>query len=191
MADSEFILLLADDDVLYPGHLQASVEALERFASAASRTRPSSFIDAESNASSQGPVRDRGDLTIERGEDAQAHDAPRLAVVLLVGPLSDVSHPCCREAFQEAGRLADLRLWLRIASNWDLAYIREALVGFRVHEGSISAGTARAKGLASGSDEFFRLILRTVDEQRNLFLDEASLDPGLRSELRSLTKLRS
>ena len=32
LADTEFLVLLPDDDVLYPGHLGAAVEVLERLA---------------------------------------------------------------------------------------------------------------------------------------------------------------
>src|SRR4051794_29936209 len=31
LADTEFLVILPDDDVLYPGHLRAAVEVLDRF----------------------------------------------------------------------------------------------------------------------------------------------------------------
>jgi hypothetical protein len=79
---------------------------------------------------------------------------------------------------------------LRIAANWDLAYIAAPLVGFRVHGGSVTAAAIRATGLADGSEALLRVRSRALAEQRNLFLDEASLELSLRAELRSLARLQ-
>ena len=55
LAETEFLVLLPDDDVLYPGHLAAAVDVLERFDTVGLVHSAFEFIDAQSRV-----VRERG-----------------------------------------------------------------------------------------------------------------------------------
>src|SRR5690242_9857238 len=67
LANTEFLLLLPDDDVLHPGHLGATVELLERFASVGLAHSAYEEIDAGSRViRAMNPWTCRSTVTIER-----------------------------------------------------------------------------------------------------------------------------
>ena len=73
LAETEFLVLLPDDDVLYPGHLAATIDVLERFDTVGLVHSAFEFIDAQSRVvrgveplGSRSPVKiDRRDRALE------------------------------------------------------------------------------------------------------------------------------
>ena len=193
LTDTEYLLLLPDDDILYQGHLEASLAILERSPTAGLVHSAFNLIDAGSNVlQTLGTVRTRAPTTVESG----ARALKRMMVTR--GPLcfSSVVYRAkvIREAggfVEDAGPCADLRLWMRIGADCDLAYIAKPLVGFRAHEGSISAniGSDRRTAATDGR-EVYRITAQMAHEQRRQFLEETKLDPQQVAQLRSLAALQ-
>ena len=100
-------------------------------------------------------------------------------------------------AIREAGGLTtrdepfpDIPLFMRIAQNWDIAYLDRPLVGFRVHDQTETVRLAsRGQNEADARD---RLLTygRIVFDRRMGFLDEAGLPSDETSRYRSLATLR-
>ena len=140
LAETEFLVLLPDDDVLYPGHLAAAVDVLERFDTVGLVHSAFEFIDAQSRVI-QGvtPLASRSPVKIDRRDRALEYlmvsdwglcfpsVAYRTKAILEAGGLRE-----------EEGPFGDRQLWMRIALDWDFGYIAKPLVGFRIHPETIT-----------------------------------------------------
>lgn len=178
LADSEFLLLLPDDDLLYPDHLRAAVEALERFGTAGLAHSAFYVIDGGSQVVRRiDPAPSRSPVTIERGNLA-------IERMMVSGwPICFSSVVYRTRAIVEAGGFreerepfGDLQTWMRIALAWDFAYIAKPLVGFRVHEESATTSIGSRQ---EGSDgrEFDRVCTPIRLQRRTEFLDDTPLEP--------------
>ena len=103
LAETEFLVLLPDDDVLYPGHLAAAVDVLERFDAVGVVHSAFEFIDAQSRVV-QGvtPFTSRTPVKIDRHDRALEY----LAVEDPWGSVSRRSH-IEPKAILEAGGLRE------------------------------------------------------------------------------------
>ena len=79
---------------------------------------------------------------------------------------------------------------MRIALDWDFAYIAKPLVGLRRHPESMSANIAGRQRVTSSERERFLLFSRIDFQRRMEFLDEAPLESPRTEGLRALAKLQ-
>lgn len=192
LADTEFLVLLPDDDVLYPDHLEAAVELLERFETVGLAHSAFEFIDARSRVIrrvdpqvSSSPVTiERGDLALERLMVSSwglcfPSVAYRTKAIVGAGGFRE-----------EEAAFGDRRLWMRIALDWDFGYIAKPLVGFRTHPESITTNAGAQRGVASDGRERVLLYSQLNFQRRTEFLDEALLDSHIAKRLRALATLQ-
>jgi glycosyltransferase involved in cell wall biosynthesis len=192
LAKTEFLLLLPDDDVLHPGHLGATVELLERFESVGLAHSAYDEIDAESRViRGMNPWTCRSTVTIERRDRALER------LMTSSGGLCFSSVVYRTKAIVDTGGFreqeepfGDLKLWMRIALDWDFAYIAEPLVGFRTHRETITANIARAQGVTADQREELLMYTGINFERRMEFLDEAPLESRRTEGLRALARLQ-
>ena len=94
LAETEFLVLLGDDDVLYPGHLAAAVDVLERFDAVGLVHSAYEFIDAQSRVV-QGvtPLVSRTPVKIERRDRALEYMAVTPGGSFPVGRISNEGDP--------------------------------------------------------------------------------------------------
>jgi glycosyltransferase involved in cell wall biosynthesis len=192
LAETEFLVLLPDDDVLYPGHLGAAVEVLERFETIGLAHSAFEWIDARSRVIRRvNPLRSRSPVTIERRDLALerlmvSHDGLcfasvtyRTRAIVEAGGFREEEEPFC-----------DRELWMRIALDWDFGYIAKPLVGFRTHPESITTNVAAQQGLTSDGLERFLLYSQINFQRRMDFLDDAPLESRRTKRLRALATLQ-
>ena len=192
LAETEFLVLLPDDDVLYPGHLAATVDVLERFETVGLVHSAFEFIDAQSRVVrgvtplvSGSPVKiDRRDraleyLTVSDWGLCFPSVAYRTRAILEAGGLRE-----------EQGPFGDRQLWMRIALDWDFGYLAKPLVGFRTHPESITRNIGAEHGVTPNGHELYRAHSQTIFQQRMDFLDHAPLEPRRTKRLQALAELQ-
>jgi Glycosyl transferase family 2 len=192
LAETDFLVLLPDDDVLYPGHLAAAVDVLERFETVGLVHSAFEFIDAQSRVVrgvtplvSRSPVKiDRRDraleyLTVSDWGLCFPSVAYRTKAILEAGGLR-----------QEEGPFGDRQLWMRIALDWDFGYLAKPLVGFRTHPESITRNIGARHGVTPAGRELHRAHSQTIFQQRMDFLDHAPLEARRTKRLRALGQLQ-
>ena len=175
-AETDFVVLVADDDELLPDHLALSVEALERWPSAGVAHTGYLMIDGDGNTLAQhvSPFRTAELLVFESGRDFLERSMRKS------GPTMAFSSAVFRKAaFLDGDRLRlrdgvsdDFPLFLRIATRWDFAYVNRALALVRAHEETSSSE------LGSFTEGGFRSSRSAADvlyENRSTFLAEADL----------------
>jgi glycosyltransferase involved in cell wall biosynthesis len=192
LAETEFLVLLPDDDVLYPGHLAAAVDVLERFDTVGLVHSAFEFIDAQSRVVREvAPLVSRSPVKIDRRDRALEYlmvsdwglcfpsVAYRTKAVLEAGGLRE-----------EEGPFGDRQLWMRIALDWSFGYIAKPLVGFRTHPDTITRSIGAEHGVTSDSRELYQVLTQTIFQQRMDFLDHSPLEPHRTKRLRALAKLQ-
>ena len=191
LAETEFLVLLPDDDVLYPSHLEAAVKLLERFETVGLAHSAFDYIDARSSVIRRvHPVASRSLVTIKRRDLALEW--------LMVSPeaLCFPSVAYRTNALIEAGGFRedegpfrDRQTWMRIALHWDIGYIARPLVGQRTHPDALTTTMAAQNGATSPHDHF--LVRSQINFQRRMaFLDRAALDSQTTKRLRALATLQ-
>lgn len=192
LADTELLLLLPDDDILYPDHLEAAVELLERVDTAGLVHTAYNQIDAQSRVIGRvDPVVCHSATTIERRDLA----LERLMVSTYGLCFTSIVYrtKAIVEAGgfrEEAGPFCDRELWMRMALDWDFGYVARPLVGQRPHPASVTLQAAAEKGVDSDARERFRLYSQMNFERRMDFLDRAELEPQKMKRLRALANLQ-
>ena len=191
-ADSEFLLLLPDDDILYPGQLQAAVDVLERCATVGLTHSAFDYIDERSRVIRRvTPVPTRSPVKIRSGVAAlewlMVSSEALCFPTVMYRTRAIVDAGGFRE---EEGPFRDRQLWMRIALDWDFGYLASALVGQRTHADSITTSIASGGGLDPGTRERF-LVYSQVDFERRLaFLRDAPLAAEVAERLRALATLQ-
>ena len=161
LTETEFVVLLPDDDVLYPGHLGAVVELLERFETIGLAHSAFNWIDARSRVvRRENPVISRSPMTIERRDLA----LERLMVSSVALCFSSVTYRT--RAIVDAGGFreqeepfCDRQLWMRMAVDWDFGYIARPLAGFRTHPEAMTTNIAAQHGVTSEGTRAFPPVL--------------------------------
>ena len=192
LAETEFLVLLPDDDVLYPGHLAAAVDVLERFETVGLVHSAFDLIDARSRIiQSVNPVASRSPVKIERRDLALERMmvspwglcfpsvAYRTDAIVEVGGFR-----------QEEGAFGDIPLWMRMALGWDFGYIATPLAGFRIHPNRVTGELAAQHGVTSEGRERVLLFSQILFERRMDFLDDAPLESRRTRWLRALATLQ-
>lgn len=142
LADTEFLVLLPDDDLLYPGYFDAVVEVFDRYPQAGLVhtafdlvDQDSALLEASRNllGSTEPVVVESGDQFLRRSMRVSwpvcfSSAMYRTAAIVDAGGLNADEEP-----------FADLPMWMRIALDWDFAFLSEPLAAIRVHGESATA----------------------------------------------------
>ncbi len=197
--DTEYALVLPDDDLLHEDHLESTVEVLD------AHPRVGFVHSAFDVIGTSGQMLSRGvdwtyglnADTVEKGSEFiresmywSCRVCPSTALMR-----ADAIHPDLY--VQEEFPAIDFGMWLRIALEWDIAFLRRPLGDFRVHAASHSASFDEAAG-----DSYNHSVttLTGVKDLKQRFLwlhgekldDVAGLrrraDAGLRRELVQLMR---
>jgi glycosyltransferase involved in cell wall biosynthesis len=197
LADTEFLVLLPDDDVLYPGHLAAAVELLERHENVGLAHSACDLIDGRSRAIRRVNIRRVNRLLSRSPVKIERHDLALEQLMTSTWGLCFSSVVYRTKAIVEAGGLraeeepfGDRELWMRIALNWDFGYIAEPLVGFRVHAETVTTNVAAQHGVTSDGRGRGLLYSQLHFERRMDFLDEARLESGRTKRLQAIATLQ-
>jgi glycosyltransferase involved in cell wall biosynthesis len=140
--DTEYALILCDDDLLRPSFLEETVAALDASPRAGMVHTSFSVVDAGG-----GVVEADTDWTYSLGRDTVEAGAHFIAESMRWGCRVCSSAALMRtEAIPEDGFDAadfpaiDFGLWLRMALDWDMAFLARQLAAYRIHGESASAG---------------------------------------------------
>lgn len=192
LAKTEFLVLLPDDDVLYPDHLRMAMALLETSPTVGLTHTAFNVIDAQSRIVRRVyPVASRSAMKIER------HDQALDRLMVSRWPICFASVVYRTRAVVDAGGLkeeegafGDLQLWMRMALRWDFGYIAEPLAGFRLHAGAISTDVGARPGAASDASDLVRRHAQARFERRINFVENAPLAPGAAHRLSALAELQ-
>jgi len=187
LAETEFLLILPDDDILYPDHLRAAVEVLDRFENVGLVHTAFDLIDEQSRVTgSMNPLESRSPVTIERRdlvhERLMVSDFPICFSSVLYRTTAIVDAGGIRAEEEPFG---DLQLWMRIALHWDFGFVSKPLAGFRIHSDTTTRNIGAQHGVTSDGRELTFLHAQIRLKRRMDFLDDARL------ELRSTPRLRA
>lgn len=175
LAETEFVVLLGDDDELHPDHLALTVEALRRRPSAGVAHAGCVIADADGNTlvpharlikTGAPVVFESGAEFLERSMRSGwtvcwSSATFRRAALIGGGGLRP-----------EDGVIDDLPLLMRIATGWDFVYLNRPLAVMRAHTeaSSSSLGSFTPNGFRSS-----RSVPDLLYERRRRFLAEADL----------------
>jgi hypothetical protein len=193
LADTEYVVILPDDDFFYAGYLEAAVGLLDRFDNVGVVHSAFNHVDADKRVIRQvDALRCRSRMTIERSD--------RLLERLMVASwwLCFASTMYRTDALIAAGGLREDRgyfcdhdLWLQLALNWDFGYLAEPLVGQRDHATTVSWKIVTDNGLEPGTPEAAQLYANIGLQLRTHFIDGAGFEPARADRLRALATLQS
>jgi glycosyltransferase involved in cell wall biosynthesis len=186
LADTEFVLLLSDDDWLHPDHLSSTVAAMKRWPSVGMAHSGYTIVDGQGNELVAHAGRRRVDrpTVFEPGDQFIERTLRTGSTVCLASALFRKAalvggggmHP-------EDGDIDDLFLMMRIATDWDVAYLDQPLAVLRAHDdaSSSSYGWFTANGLRSA-----RSLSEILYANRRRFLGGAGLPEA---DVRRLTRI--
>jgi glycosyltransferase involved in cell wall biosynthesis len=157
--ESEYALIVCDDDVLRPGYLAAAIGVLDRQRRTGLVHTAFDVIDADGRV-----VQPATDWTYGLNEDTVETGGDFLAESMRWGCRVCSSAALMRTAalprslFEVEDMPAiDFGLWLRLALEWDVAYLAEPLAAYRIH------GESESAGLGVPLDAGYRTGLEWVD----------------------------
>ena len=169
--DTQFLVLLPDDDLLYPDYLRSAVEVLDNCPSVGVVHTAYDVIDNDSTVLSRGTslVNSAHPLTIESTHDFLQRALSSNPIVCFPSAIYRTEAIKDVEGLREAEEpFSDVPMWMRIALRWEFAFLSRSLVAFRVHEDAATAHLGSFTG--TGYDLPVHRILR---DRRRGFLDEA------------------
>lgn len=189
LADTEFLMILPDDDLLYPDYLTSAMEALKQFRSVGVVHSAFNLIDAGARVltPAMSPMKGRRPITIESGERYLERS------MTAVWPVCFSSATYRTRAIVEAGGFrddeqpfADLPMWMRIALKWDFAFLARPLAGYRDHPDTVSMRLGSDAGLEFEGQKRILLWAQSRLDRRIGFLDSAELSRERKTRYRSL-----
>lgn len=192
LTQTEFLMLLPDDDRLYPDYLGSVVEVLQRNPRVGAVHTAFDEIDIDTRVQkcAASYVKSNHPCMVEPGRVFLERSMTSTAI--LFSSTTYRTH-----AIREAGGMttteepfADVPLFMRIAQNWDIAYLDRPLVAFRVH--GKTETTLLASRTTNEPDARDRLLTygRIMFDRRMGFLDGAGLPARETGRYRSLATLR-
>lgn len=140
--ETEYSLILCDDDLLRPSFLEEAVPMLDTHPRVGMVHTAFSVIDSAGSV-----VEEQTDWTYRLTEDTVEIGADFLAESMLWA-----CRVCSSAALMRTGAIPasgfeepdfpaiDFGLWLRMALDWDIAFLARPLAAYRIHAGSESAG---------------------------------------------------
>ena len=184
LAETDAVVFLNDDDVLYPEYLASVVPVLAGHPPVGVVHTALDLIDARSRVLEPAVtlLDPEGPVTVESGARYLKRSMQSLWTVAVSSALFRT------DALRRAGGFradeepsADVPLLMRIALDWDFAMISEPLVGVRVHP---DAETASVAGW-SGTGYDLNNLAENLLERRIGFLEEAGLSTWTTRSYRS------
>ena len=165
LANTEFLVILPDDDLLRPDYLASVVPVLERYDRVGVIHTGFDLIDGNGDVVERGKMllETREPLTIETGDqflDRSMRQAWTLCwssalfrrdAVVAAGGLPIEAEP-----------LGDIPLYMKLALDWDFACIARSLVAFRIHAETASEVFASESPLSSSIFEIRMRFLETA-----------------------------
>ena len=148
-ADTDYVIQLGDDDEARPELLAATVAALDRHQGAGMAHARFDLIGPEGELLERRHCLDRARAAIRRSSPAASSSAARWASA---GASARRPTLIRRSAVPEGGFLQedfppfDFACWMRIAMDWDIAFVDQTLCRYRVHTQSHSAGVSEYRG---------------------------------------------
>jgi hypothetical protein len=175
LAETEFLLLLSDDDELHPDHLALTLEVLKRWPDVGLAHTAYRIVDEAGN-----PLNPVSPTARPRHSVVRESGAQFLERSMSSGPTVCFSSATFRRAalagggglHPEDGEVDDFSLLMRIATRWDFAYLSRPLALLRVH------GEASSSTLGAFTPDGFRSQRSLPDalyENRRRFLAQADL----------------
>ena len=190
LCTTQYLTLLPDDDILYPGYLEAVIGVLEKYPNVGVVHTAFDLIDEEPRVliPNIAPLRHYQALKIESG------DAYLRRSLTMLWPICFSSAIYRTVALREAGGMrddeqpfADLPLWMRIARTWDYAFLKRSLVGFRDHP-ETATRQIRSDSLLDTDHDLAMLYAQSRHTRRVDFLNEANFSTV---ELRDTGRLQT
>jgi glycosyltransferase involved in cell wall biosynthesis len=189
LAETEFVLLLGDDDELHADHLSLTVDTLKRWPTVGVAHTGYQMIDLSGNTlvPHARPTNTKKAITFESG-------AQFLERSMRVGPaLTCLSSAVFRRAAlisggglrEEDGVIDDFPLLMRIATKWDVAYLNRPLATMRVHA---EASSSSLGSFTPGGFRSSRSLPDLFYEHRGNILREAELPEAEARRLARLAK---
>jgi glycosyltransferase involved in cell wall biosynthesis len=182
LARAPYLVCTADDEQLYPDHLQRCVEVLEAHPdvgivhTAFDIVGPAGEIVAAGVDWTGGPKEDR----IESGEEfvlAALASWSRVAASTAVMRTAALPDPLF--AYDDYPP-ADFGLWLKMCLEWHIAFVATPLAAYRIHRGTHSAvhGTYTPGGYIDTVEHLLKgeeIKLRLLDREGHRFADRRAL----------------
>jgi glycosyltransferase involved in cell wall biosynthesis len=192
LAETEFLTLLPDDDRLYPDYLSSVIAVLQRHPRAGLVHTAVDEIGLDSRVRKYAPrlAEPNDPWTVEAGSRFLERSMTSTVICQSSATYRTRAIREARGMTTSEEPFADVPLFMRIAQNWDIAYLHRPLVGFRVHDATVTAGLApRGDGESAARD---RLLIygQIMYERRMGFLDKAGLPRRVTDRYRSLARLR-
>jgi glycosyltransferase involved in cell wall biosynthesis len=180
LADTDYLFLLPDDDLMHPNLLARSVEALDRHPEAGMVHASARVVDADGAviAAAHNMTRTLWEDTLEPGE-AYVREAMK------GGYRVNGSTVLFRtEAIRSRGLryeqgdypATDFALVLRLALDWDIAFIAEPLADYRVH-GTTYTSQAGADANQGGYVQGLEMILKIRDVKLRFLAEHGARFP--------------
>ena len=187
LTETEFLVLLPDDDLLYPDHLRRTVATLLRHPEVGVVHTAFDLIDGSSRVVEHDRtlVKVDGAMSVESGADYLERGMRSTWTICWASALFRT------RAVADAGGLredqepmSDIPLLMRVACDWDFACLSSTLAAFRFHPHTQTA----AVGSYEGTGYVFGDSARMFHTQRIRFIDEAALPPESAERFRSIAE---
>ena len=185
LADTEYVMILPDDDALYPDYLRSTVAVLDSYPSVGVVHTGFDVVDHRSAVLQSGLV-----LAGSAGFESRERYLER-SMSSPIGAVCWSSALFRTHAMVEAGGqraidepYADFPLLMRIALGWDFFSLSAPLVRLRVHDESETA----ALGVFIGGDYYISEQPTILFDHRMRFLEAAHLEPERDRRYRALAK---
>jgi glycosyltransferase involved in cell wall biosynthesis len=191
--ETDFFVLLPDDDLLYPDYLAAASEALERFPTAGIAHTAFHRVDERSQAIGHAicPVRTHASVTLERGQEYLERSMTSSWNMCFSSVMYRMPALVGADGFKEHEEpFSDLPLWMRIAMKWDFAFVARPLAGFRIHDDTVTTRIGTNEAYAPDPRDRSIMHSRVRFEHRDRFLDQACLPSKTTKRLRALSAMQ-
>jgi Glycosyl transferase family 2 len=169
--ETDYVLILPDDDVAYPDLLRTTVAVLDENPRAGMVHAGLDMIGPDGEVTA-------GDVNWTLGLD---EDRLESGAEFLSQSMRYSCRVCASSALMRTSALpdgffretdfppVDLGLWLRMALSWDMAFVNRTLCGYRIHAARHSAAFGEPIGPGYVQD---RQLLRRLREVKLRFVDE-------------------
>jgi len=175
LAETEFVVLLGDDDELHPDHLSLTVPALERWPTVGVAHTGCVIVDLLDNSLDRHVrfIETKDPIVFESGRQFLERSMKSGWTVCFSSAIFRRAALVSGDGLRpEDGDIDDLPLLMRIATKWDFAYLNQPLTQIRAHfeASSSSLGSFTANGYRSSSS-----LPDMLYERRRRFLTEAHI----------------